>query len=147
MTRPAPPGRDQFAVFYEFASRWHDNDCYGHFNNTVYYAYYDSAVNRYLIEQGGLDIQQGSHIGLVVESGCRFHTELGYPDRVEVGIRVARLGNSSVRYEVALFKAEETQAAADGFFTHVFVDRQQRQPMPLQGRLRQALSDLVLAAT
>ncbi|WP_426415390.1 acyl-CoA thioesterase [Aestuariirhabdus sp. LZHN29] len=145
MARPRPPQRDEYPVFYEFASRWHDNDCYGHFNNTVYYAYYDSAVNRYLLEEGGLDIQRGSQIGLVVESGCRFHAELRYPERVDVGVRVGKLGNSSVRYEVALFRSGEAQAAADGFMTHVFVDRQQRRPSPLSGKLRDALARLVVA--
>ncbi|MBO6900705.1 MAG: acyl-CoA thioesterase [Rhizobiaceae bacterium] len=120
-----------------------DNDLYGHMNNVVHYSLFDTAVNGWLIEQGVLDIHTGDQIGLVVETGCRYHAELAFPDMVHAGIRVGRLGGSSVRYEVGLFRNDEDSAAAEGFFVHVYVDRQTRRPKPLNANLRAALEPLV----
>ncbi len=145
MSKPQRPSRDQYRLFYSYASRWHDNDMYGHFNNAIYYEYFDSAVNQHLIEQGKLDIHEDDRLCLVVSSGCDYHAELSYPDRVEVGLRVAHLGNSSVRYEIAMFREGEQLAAADGFFVHVFVDRATRRPLAIEGEMREAISKLVMA--
>ena len=111
MTRPEPGRRGDYRAFHEIATRWLDNDVYGHMNNVVHYALFDTAVNGWLIGQGALDIHKGTQIGLVVETGCRYFAEMAYPDLVTAGIRVARLGTSSVRYEVALFRNEEEIAA------------------------------------
>jgi acyl-CoA thioester hydrolase len=116
-----------------------DNDVYGHMNNVVHYSLFDTAVNGWLIEQGALDIHRGGQIGLVVETGCRYFSEMAIPDVVTAGIRVARLGTSSVRYEVGLFRNDEIDAAAEGFFVHVYVDRCTRRPKPLGDMLRSAL--------
>ena len=141
--RKPPPRRADFAAFRVITTRWMDNDPYGHMNNVVHYSLFDTAVNGWLIEQGALDIHDGDQIGLVVETGCRYHTELAFPDVVHAGIRVARLGGSSVRYEVGLFRNDADSAAADGFFVHVYVDRATRRPKPLDSRLRSALEALV----
>jgi acyl-CoA thioester hydrolase len=141
--RKPPSTRGDYAVFRAISTRWMDNDIYGHMNNVVHYSLFDTAVNGWLIEQGVLDIHDGGQIGLVVETGCRYHSELAFPDTVHAGIRVARLGGSSVRYEVGLFRNEEQSAAAEGFFVHVYVDRETRRPMPLEAKLRAALEGLV----
>ena len=120
-----------------------DNDPYGHMNNVVHYSLFDTAVNGWLIEQGVLDIQLGEQIGLVVETGCRYFSELAFPDIVTAGLRVARLGSSSVRYEVGLFRNEDLAAAAEGFFVHVYVDRLTRRPKPLNEKLRTALETIL----
>ncbi|HBO13275.1 MAG TPA: thioesterase, partial [Halieaceae bacterium] len=108
------PRRGDYRVFYPVSTRWADNDIYGHVNNVVYYAWFDSAVNRYLIEEGGLDIAGGDVVGFVVSSGCEYLAPVTYPEPIEVGIRVDRLGNSSVRYGVAVFRAGEDAACAHG---------------------------------
>jgi acyl-CoA thioester hydrolase len=123
----------------EITTRWKDNDVYGHVNNVEYYAYFDTAINEYLIAEGGLDIHTGAEIGLCVESGCRFAASLSFPGRVTAGLRVATLGRTSVRYEIGLFDAASGQLAAEGFFVHVFVDRPRRRPTPIPDRLREAL--------
>ena len=120
-----------------------DNDAYGHINNTVYYSYIDSVVNQFLIEHQLLDIEKSDSIGLVVQSQCRFFQPLSYPGRVDCGLRVTHLGNSSVSYEVGMFAEAEAAAAAIGGFTHVFVDREARRPCPLSGAVRSALQSLV----
>jgi len=120
-----------------------DNDAYGHINNAVYYSYIDSVVNQFLIEHQLLDIEKSDSIGLVVQSQCRFFQPLSYPGRVDCGLRVTQLGNSSVSYEVGMFAEAEAAAAAVGGFTHVFVDREARRPCPLSGRIRSALQRLV----
>jgi Predicted thioesterase len=117
-----------------------DNDVYGHVNNVVYYSYFDTLINRYLIDPGGLDIHAGEVIGIVAETGCRFHRSFSYPEDIDAGLRVARLGTSSVRYEVGLFGIGENEARADGHFVHVFVDRKTRRPVPIPPRLREALA-------
>ncbi|PZR73887.1 MAG: thioesterase [Stutzerimonas stutzeri] len=123
-------------------TRWHDNDIYGHVNNVVYYGFFDTAVNNYLIQQGGLDIQDGDIVGFVVSSACDYFASIAYPDLIEVGLRVARLGNSSVQYELAIFREGEQEACAAGRFVHVFVDRASNRPIAIPGRLRAALEAL-----
>lgn len=142
--RPAPEPRSAYAVFRPIGTRWADNDIYGHVNNVVYYAWFDTAVNGYLIEQGALDIHHGETIGLVIETQCNYFAPLAFPQSVEAGLRVARLGSTSVRYEVGLFVQGEALSAACGHFVHVYVDRQERRPRPLSPRLRQALDALVM---
>ncbi len=140
MSRPNRPDRAGFRHFTTVQTRWGDNDVYGHVNNVVYYSFFDTAVNRYLIEAGALDIAAGAVIGLVVETQCRYHAPLAFPDVLEVGIRVARIGTSSVRYEVGVFRqGGDDAAAADGHFVHVYVDRATRRPTPLPEALRAAL--------
>lgn len=119
-----------------------DNDLYGHVNNVVYYSYFDTAVNRYLIEAGGLDIHNSTVVGIAVESGCRFHASFAYPDLVQAGLAVGHLGRSSVRYELGLFGPGEDQARADGFFVHVFVDRASMRPVAMEPQMRAALEAL-----
>lgn len=119
-----------------------DNDAYGHMNNVVHYSLFDTAVNRWLVENGLLDIREGERIGLVVETGCRYFAEMAFPDIVTAGIRVGKLGTSSVRYEVGLFRNDDNLAAAEGFFVHVYVERQTRRPLPLDETARAVLQTL-----
>ena len=140
--RPQPLARSAFRHFLPITTRWMDNDVYGHVNNVVYYSYFDTVVNRYLIERGVLDIHRGAVIGLVVETGCHYFAPLTFPETVHAGLRVARLGTSSVRYEVALFGGDAPLAAAQGHFVHVYVDRESRRPAALPPPLRAALQDL-----
>lgn len=140
--KPQPDTRAAYRHFQEITTRWADNDVYGHVNNVVYYSYFDTVVNRYLIEQGVLDPAAGDMIGLVIETQCNYFDSLSFPDTVVAGLRVARLGNTSVRYEVGLFRNHETVAAAQGHFVHVYVDRQSRRPVPLPAPLRRALMPL-----
>lgn len=123
-----------------------DNDAYGHMNNVVHYSLFDTAVNAWLIERGVLDIDTGARIGLVVETGCRYHSEIAFPDVVQAGLRVGRIGTSSVRYEVGLFRNSEELAAAEGYFVHVYVDRATRRPTPISDRFRSVLIELTAAA-
>jgi acyl-CoA thioester hydrolase len=129
--------------FTTINTRWHDNDVYGHVNNVVFYGFFDSAVNSVLIEHGGLDIHAGPVIGLVVSSGCDYHAPVAFPEPIEVALAVSRLGNSSVQYQLAVFREGQALACATGRFVHVFVDRLQRRPAPIPERLRLALSELV----
>ena len=135
--------RSHYAQFVRLETRWMDNDVYGHINNVVYYSFFDTAVNRWLIDAGALDIKQGGVIGLVVETGCQYFAPLAFPQPVEAGLRVARLGHSSVRYEVGLFAAQAPWSAAAGHFVHVYVDRITRRPVPLPGELRTSLEPLL----
>jgi acyl-CoA thioester hydrolase len=135
--------RDAYAYFHPIPTRWSDNDVYGHINNVVYYSWFDTAVNAYLIEAGALDIHAGEVIGLVVETGCRYARPLAFPQAVEAGVRVARRGTSSVRYEIGLFADGDPEPAAEGFFVHVYVDRATRRPTALPPKLQQALGALV----
>ncbi len=123
-------------------TRWGDNDVYGHVNNVVYYAFFDTAVNGILVEAGALDIARSPVIGLVVETGCRYFASVAFPDRVTAGVRVAHLGRTSVRYEIAIFRDDDVEAAAQGHFVHVYVDRETRRPAPLPERLRVVLTEL-----
>ena len=135
--------RGRYRVFQTIATRWADNDVYGHVNNVVYYSWFDTAVNSHLIDQGALDIHDGDTIGLVVETQCNYFAPLAFPQKVEAGIRVARLGGSSVRYEVGLFAQGEPLTAAHGHFVHVYVDRQTRRPVVVPAKLRSVLEALV----
>ncbi|SDL61524.1 acyl-CoA thioesterase [Maricaulis salignorans] len=137
MTEARP--RAAYRRWRDLPTRWADNDIYGHINNAAYYGFFDTIVNCFLIEEAGLDIHNGDVIGLVVETGCNYFAPLAYPDRVEGGLRIAKIGRSSVRYEIALFKPGEPEAAAQGHFVHVYVDRETRRPMPLPDAMRTAL--------
>lgn len=134
--------RAEYPHFLAVPTRWTDNDVYGHVNNALYYAFFDTAINQYLVAEGGLDIAAGRAIGLAVETHCRFMEPLAYPEVVDVGLRVGTLGNSSVRYELAVFKQSETFAAAAGYFVHVFVDRETRRAVPIPATIRAALERL-----
>jgi acyl-CoA thioester hydrolase len=144
--RPTPSTRKQYRVFRTITTRWMDNDVYGHLNNVVHYSLFDTAVSGWLLEEGLIHPHRGEQIGLVVETGCRYFAELSFPDVVTAGIRVSKLGTSSVRYEVGLFGNDNQTAAAEGFFVHVYVDRASRRPQPLQERLRNTLAERLLIA-
>ncbi|MDB5979414.1 MAG: putative thioesterase [Pseudomonas sp.] len=137
------PQRTDYPHFQPITTRWHDNDIYGHVNNVTYYSFFDSAVNSYLIERGGLDIHDGEVVGFVVSSSCDYFASIAYPDLIEVGVRVGKLGNSSVQYELAVFKAGEAEVCAAGRFVHVFVDRASNRPVAIPDGLREALSLLL----
>ena len=141
--KPQPAPRTAYKVFRSISTRWMDNDAYGHVNNVVYYSWFDTAVNAYLIDQGVLDIHHGDTIGLVIETQCNYFSPLAFPQTVEAGIRVARLGASSVRYEVGLFAQGEPLTAARGHFIHVYVDKQSRRPAPLPLNLKTVLETLL----
>ncbi|WP_092950540.1 acyl-CoA thioesterase [Paracidovorax konjaci] len=145
--RRGPETRDRYPVFRAITTRWADNDVYGHVNNVVYYSWFDTAVNAYLIEQGALDIHAGETIGLVVETQCGYFAPLAFPQTIEAGIRVARLGSSSVRYEVGLFAQGEPLSAASGHFVHVYVGRADRRPRALPDVLRRVLEPLRVPAS
>lgn len=142
MSRPIRPVRSDYAAFTTISTRWSDNDIYGHVNNAVYYLWFDTAVNEYLIRAGALDIHSGEVIGLVVETGCAYFAPAAFPDTIFAGVRVDRIGTSSVRYAVGLFRNDDAEAAAAGHFTHVYVDRTTRRPVALPGRLRTALESI-----
>ncbi|HEY6231756.1 MAG TPA: thioesterase family protein [Pyrinomonadaceae bacterium] len=134
--------RDDYPHFYSLPTRWMDNDVYGHVNNALYYGFFDTAINEYLIGAGRLDINSGPVIAFVVESQCQYLRPLAFPGTIEVGLRVGKLGSSSVRYELAIFKQGETVAAAAGYFVHVFVDRVTQRPVPMPASIRSALEQL-----
>ena len=143
MTRPTPEPRDGYRHFQAIPTRWADNDIYGHVNNVVYYSYFDTVVNQYLIEQGALDLVKSTVIGLVVETQCEYFAPLSFPDVVHAGLRVAKVGNSSVRYEIGLFRNEENSASAQGYFVHVYVDRASRRATAVPADMRVALEKLL----
>ena len=144
--RPAPTRRAGYPHFRRHTTRWADNDAYGHLNNVIHYALFDSTVNELLISKGLLDPRQSDAIGLVVETGCRYFREMGYPSPITAGLRVARIGTSSIRYELGLFADDEDEAAAEGFFVHVYVDAASRRPCPVPEATRTALTELVWQA-
>jgi acyl-CoA thioester hydrolase len=146
MARPAPHGRADYPHAREITTRWMDNDAYGHVNNVVHYSYFDTVVNEWLIRAGLLDVEKGALIGLVVETGCHYFEPLTYPETVTAAMRVAHVGTSSVRYEIALFGEGRPQAAAQGHFVHVYVDRATRRPAALPEAWRQALGTLQAGA-
>lgn len=137
------PGRPHYRRFFPIATRWLDNDSYGHVNNVAYYAYFDTAVNEHLIREGGLDIANGAAVAYVVETTCRYHRPLSFPDRLEAGLAVTRLGRTSVVYEIGIFRAGEGDAAASGRFVHVWVDRASGRPVEVPARIREALLPLI----
>lgn len=141
--RPPIGRRADYRHFLPIQTRWMDNDLYGHVNNVVYYAYFDTLLNRYLIDEGGLDIHDGPIIGLAVETLCRFHKSFAYPETIDAGLRIGKLGTSSVRYEIGLFGGGEDTARAEGYFVHVFVDRATQRPVPIPDRMRQALARIL----
>jgi acyl-CoA thioester hydrolase len=137
--------RNEYRHFLSIPTRWKDNDIYGHVNNIEYYSFFDTAINGYLISYGGLNIHSSQLIGVCAESHCRFISELSFPEIVEAGLRVEHLGSSSVRYGIGLFRKGEAQAAAVGWFVHVFVDRSTRRPSPITSSLRAVLDHLLVA--
>ncbi len=143
MEKPSPLSASAFAHFADITTRWIDNDVYGHINNVVYYEFFDTVVNGYLIAQGALDIATGAVIGLVVETHCNYFKPVAFPDTLRAGLRVAKLGTSSVRYEVGIFRNGDDTAAAQGHFVHVYVDRATQRPVPLPETLKQALTPLL----
>jgi acyl-CoA thioester hydrolase len=140
--KPQPEPRSAYKAFRTIGTRWMDNDAYGHVNNVVYYSWFDTVVNAHLIEQGALDIQHGETIGLVIETQCNYFAPVEFPQTVEAGLRVARIGRSSVRYEVGLFVQGESVTAAKGHFIHVYVDRATRRPAELPSKLKTVLEAL-----
>lgn len=142
MSREPLKGRKAYKVWREIGTRWADNDAYGHVNNTVYYQWFDTAVNAWLIEAGLLDIETGDPIGLVVETGCRYARALAYPEPVEVGLAVEHVGSSSVRYRLGVFARRSDEAAAEGHFVHVYVDRGTRRPAALPADWRRAFESI-----
>jgi acyl-CoA thioester hydrolase len=143
--RPEPGRRNQYAMFMPVQTRWMDNDVYGHVNNVVYYSNFDTVVNRYLIDPGGLDFHTAPIVGIMAETMCRFHRSFAYPEAIDAGLRVGRLGRSSVRYEVGLFGESEDLARVEGHLVHVFVDRATNASVPIPARIRSALEQLVVA--
>ena len=135
-------GRDHYRHFLTIPTRWMDNDVYGHVNNVVYYSYFDTVVNKFLIEQGQLDYSKGKVLGLVVETKCQYFAPIAFPDVVVAGIRVAHIGTSSVRYEIGLFKNDEDNPAAEGHFVHVYVTRSGNKPTPLSTQMRSVLANI-----
>lgn len=134
------PLRGEFRHILSIPTRWMDNDVYGHVNNALYYAFFDTVINHYLIEVGGLDIHHGAVIGLAVETRCNYFAPIAFPDVIDAGLRVAHLGNSSVRYEVSLYRKGHESSVAFGYFVHVFVDRETRRPVPIPEKIRAALA-------
>ena len=142
MSRPQPPSRGEFRNWRTLTTRWADNDAYGHVNNTVYYEWFDSAVNAWMVEHGMLDIANGDPIALVVETGCSYFSSLEFPEAVDVGLAVSKLGTSSIRYRIGIFAKDADQAAAAGEFVHVVVDRTTRRPVAIPTDWRAKLETL-----
>ena len=139
-----PDQRSGYKYFADITTRWMDNDIYGHVNNVVYYSYFDSVANQYLIDQGGLDIHSAEIIGFVVASSCEYKSPVAYPKKLEAGFRVNRLGNSSVEYGIGIFKKGQQAASAHGTFTHVFVDRNTDKPVSIPAQIRAALEAVLV---
>ncbi len=144
MSKPVLKTRTQFKFFFSIQTRWADNDIYGHVNNVTYYSYFDTAANSLLIQKTGFDIHHSKMIGLVVDSACSFLQELSFPEIVEVGVAIGKIGNSSLRYELAIFKQNQQLAAAQGHFVHVFVDRESRQTVTIPQTMRDLLAEYLL---
>ncbi|HRQ66229.1 MAG TPA: thioesterase family protein [Xanthomonadaceae bacterium] len=136
--------RDDYRHFLPIPTRWKDNDVYGHVNNVEYYSYFDTVINTYLIREGGLDIHRGAIVGLCAESHCRFLGEMAFPETIDAGLRVEKLGNSSVRYGIGLFREGRMEPAAEGWFVHVFIDRAARRSAPIPDGIRAALARLLV---
>ena len=139
----APPRRADYPQLLKIPTRWNDNDVYGHVNNVEYYAFFDTVINHWLITEGGLEITGSDPIGVCAESHCSYRSGVSFPEAVEAGLRVGKLGNSSVRYEIGIFKEGEEEAGADGWFVHVFVDPATREAVPIPDRIRAALERLL----
>ncbi|MFO1037321.1 MAG: thioesterase family protein [Geminicoccaceae bacterium] len=145
MARPSPGLRSAYHYWTEIETRWMDNDIYGHVNNVVYYSYFDTLIAHFLMEEGGLHPWTDQVVGMAVETGCRFHKSLAFPDRVHAGLRVGHLGRSSVRYEIGIFKNDEQDACAEGHFVHVFVERAEQRPVAIPEPIRTALQRIVVS--
>ena len=143
MSRPQPASRAQYPHFLTIPTRWMDNDVYAHVNNVIYYSFFDTAVNQYLIEQGVLEIESSTVIGLVVETKCSYFSPVTFPDVVHAGLNVEKLGTSSVRYGIGLFRNDDEAAAAQGYFVHVYVDRKSREAVPVPPDMRAALERIL----
>jgi acyl-CoA thioester hydrolase len=144
MSRPPIGRRADYFHFHTITTRWMDNDIYGHVNNVVYYSYIDTVIADFLMNEGGLSPWNHDIVGMAVENGCRFHKSIAYPDIVHAGIRVAHLGNSSVRYEIGIFANDDHEAAAEGHFVHVFVKRSDQRPTKIPDPIREALASIIL---
>ena len=144
MSRPTPPKREAYPHFLIIPTRWNDNDTYGHVNNAVYYYFIDTVVNCYLIDNGLLDLKTSNTIGLAVDTGCRFFDSVEYPDIVHAGLRVTKLGNSSVTYDIGIFKNDDQRAAAQGHFVHVYVDEKTRRPVKISDKMREKLTEILV---
>jgi acyl-CoA thioester hydrolase len=142
--RPTANNRSDYRHFHPITTRWMDNDAYAHVNNVVYYSWFDTVVNQFLIANGALDIERSPVIGLVIETQCNYFASVAFPDRVTAGLRVAKLGSSSVRYEVAIFREDEPAAAAQGHFIHVYVDRVTRKPSAIPAAMRALLESILV---
>jgi acyl-CoA thioester hydrolase len=142
--RPTANNRNDYRHFHPITTRWMDNDAYAHVNNVVYYSWFDTVVNQFLIANGALDIERSPVIGLVIETQCNYFASVAFPDRVTAGLRVAKLGSSSVRYEVAIFREDEPTAAAQGHFIHVYVDRVTRKPSAIPAAMRALLESILV---
>ena len=144
MSKPAPHKLSDYRHSLVIPTRWADNDAYGHVNNSVYYFYFDTVVNKWLIDKGLLEIGTSEVVGLVVETGCAYFAPISFPDDVVTALRVTKIGNSSVRYEIGLFRNDDTQAAAQGHFVHVYVDEKTRRPVKIPDTMRATLEEIVL---
>lgn len=144
MPKPTPHIRTDYRHFLAIPTRWADNDVYGHVNNSVYYFYFDTVVNKFLIDKDLLEIGKSETVGLVVETGCSFFAPIIFPDIIQAGLRVTKLGNSSVRYEIGLFRNDEDTASAQGHFVHVYVNEETRRPASLSDNMRQVLGGIVV---
>ena len=144
MNRPTPPSRHDYSHFLAIPTRWRDNDIYGHVNNAVYYSFIDTVVNCYLIDNGLLDLNTSETIGLAVETGCKYFDSVEYPDIVHAGLRVTKLGNSSVTYDIGMFKNDTPTAAAQGHFIHVYVDKKTRRPVKISDIMRKKLTEILV---
>ena len=142
MTEERKPRREDYPHILQIPTRWNDNDVYGHVNNVEYYGYFDTVINHWLINEGGLDIHDGGTVGFCVESSCRYHAPIAFPETVEAALRVGELGNSSVRYEIGIFKQGAEEAVADGHFVHVFVEVESGRPTPIPESIRRSLERL-----
>ncbi len=142
MPKPTSHALGDYPYTLKIPTRWNDNDVYGHVNNSVYYFYFDTAVNKWLIEKGLLEIGKSETIGLVVETGCSYFGPIGFPDIVTAGLRTAKIGTSSVRYEIGLFRNDETIASAQGHFVHVYVNEATRRPAPLSDKMGETLREI-----
>jgi acyl-CoA thioester hydrolase len=144
MNDKRPPQRADYRHFRQITTRWYDNDVYRHINNTVYYSFFDTVIGGYLVSEGGLDPDRSEVVGLAVETHCEFHRAISFPEVVEAGLRVGKLGNSSVRYEIGIFTHGDPACAAHGHFVHVFVQRPENRPVPIPAQIRSALERLLL---
>lgn len=144
MSKPERQRIDSYPHTLLIPTRWADNDVYGHVNNSVYYFYFDTVVNKYLIENGLLEIGKSEVVGLVVETSCSYFAPISFPDNIIAGLRISKLGNSSVRYEIGLFRNDETLASAQGHFVHVYVDEASRRPVILSTKMRDTLSHITI---